>query len=178
MIKNTEFLRGNLRARIAKKGLTMRQAALRSGLSYPSFHQMLNGKTKTIREDTLQKLCDTLECERSNLLANQEGCKTNDFSGESIDWKSLNESQIKGIIHEAIQNGYPVLPLFISWMRDQPEETRAQFMDNIDTYIFPAAFNQVLLNDLSRWLEKALIEGTLKKDNPLAKALFKSLLFD
>ncbi len=63
MLKNRVF------AVMADRGIrTQRELAERMGLGVSNVHNLVNDNFKAIRRDTLEKLCEVLECQPGDLL--------------------------------------------------------------------------------------------------------------
>ncbi len=57
-----------LEAMLEKRGITLYRLAKDTGISYENLRKMKNGQATRIYLDTLDKLCDTLDCQPGDLL--------------------------------------------------------------------------------------------------------------
>lgn len=53
---------------LSKKGLSQYWLSKHSGISASTINNLYNNKTNRIEFDTLQKICDVLECEITDVL--------------------------------------------------------------------------------------------------------------
>ena len=62
------MVKNNLKQLLKLKKITQSELSRKSGISKYSLSQMATGKTNSIRHDTLDKLCEALECDINDIL--------------------------------------------------------------------------------------------------------------
>jgi len=63
----------NLEKLLERKGMSQRELSKRTGIRYPSINEMVNNKTSRLPIENLEKICDVLECDISELLILKQG---------------------------------------------------------------------------------------------------------
>ncbi|CAM2830692.1 helix-turn-helix transcriptional regulator [Hathewaya histolytica] len=58
----------NLEELLDKNKQTLYWLSKETGITYPSLHKILNNKTTSIKLDIIEKICDVLNCNISDLL--------------------------------------------------------------------------------------------------------------
>lgn len=65
----SSVIKVKLKELLEKKKKSIYQLQQETGVSYPTLHKIANGKPESISFKVLEKICDNLECELTDLLA-------------------------------------------------------------------------------------------------------------